>query len=285
MAQPTSSQEHRLSYWVDTSASASIADVKQQTFTPFERALSFGYTADTVWLRLRIDPQYASEQAFIDSRQLVLRLTNPLLNDVRLYDPLRNDDAPVVTGDAHPNTQTELDLSSLTFILPRGEVARDVYVSVSTTSSMVFSVVLEPVAAALKHNRSYDLFGGLYLGLLVVFFVLAIALRVGHADRVLNIFVVQQALAIVWSLTLMGYTRQYLGPLLQLDAVDGMTNLIVLLYSFFVFQFGMIFLDQFKVKAWVKPAPDFFYKDFPKFSSIIRPRVSGAVRNPRNQSI
>lgn len=246
-------------YLTDPTGQLTFAEIRSKpadAFTPFGRALSLGYTADTVWLRLLIDPAIANTQTALDSNRLVLRLTNPLLNDVRLYDPLHNDGQPIVTGDAHPNTQTELDLSSLTFLLPRGDkisnAPREVYVSVQTTSSMVFSVVLEPVEAALKHNRTYDLFGGVYLGLLVVFLVLAIALRIGRADRVVNMFIVQQALAIVWSLTLMGYTRQYLEPWLGLRSVDGVANLIVVAYTFSVSLYGMVFLSQFKLKPWAR---------------------------------
>ncbi|MCD8515714.1 MAG: ATP-binding protein [Burkholderiaceae bacterium] len=242
-------------YLVDPTGQMTIDEVRAKpadAFTPFGRALSLGYTADTVWLRLVVDPALADAELGLDSSRLVLRLTNPLLNDVRLYDPLQNNGQPVITGDAHPNTQTELDLSSLTFLLPRGQVAREVYVSVQTTSSMVFSVVLEPIKAALKHNRTYDLFGGVYLGLLVVFLVLAIALRVGRADRVTNMFIAQQSLAIIWSLTLMGYTRQYLEPWLGLRSVDGITNVIVLVYTFSVSLYGMFFLSQFKLRRWAK---------------------------------
>ncbi len=243
------------SYLVDPTRQMTIEQVRakpQEAFAAFGRALSLGYTADTVWLRLVVDPTLANNGTGLDSSRLVLRLTNPLLNDVRLYDPLQNAGAPIITGDAHPNTQTELDLASLTFLLPRKQEPREVYVSVQTTSSMVFSVVLEPVEEALKHNRTYDLFGGLYLGLLVVFLVLAIALRVGRADRVTNMFIVQQALAIIWSLTLMGYTRQYLEPWLGLKSVDDITNLIVVLYTFSVSLYGLVFLSQFKLRRWAR---------------------------------
>jgi signal transduction histidine kinase len=229
-----------------------LTKVQEQTFEAFGRALSLGYTADTVWLRLRIDPNLGKSAAELDSNRLVLRLTNPLLDDVRLYDPLQNNGRAIITGDTHPNTQTELNLSSLTFLVPRGLAPRDVYISVRSTSSMVFSVVLESVEQALKHNRTYDLFGGLYLGLLVVFFVLAVALRIGRADRVTNWFILQQALAIVWSLTLMGYTRQYVEPWLGLKSVDTLTNLIVVAYTYLVCQYGMAFLSQFKLRGWVR---------------------------------
>lgn len=250
-------------YLIDPTGQMTIDEVRAKpadAFIPFGRALSLGYTADTVWLRLWVDPNLgigeASLDRGLDRNRLVLRLTNPLLNDVRLYDPLQNSGQPIITGDAHPNTQTELDLSSLTFLLPRGDVVskapREVYVSVQTTSSMVFSVVLEPIEAALKNNRKYDLFGGVYLGILVVFLVLAIALRVGRADQVSNMFILQQALAIVWSLTLMGYTRQYLEPWFGLSSVDGIANVIVLVYTFSVSLYGMIFLNQFKLRRWAK---------------------------------
>lgn len=242
-------------YLLDPSGELSIEQVRsasESRFKPFGQALSLGYTADTVWLRLVIDPDFGGDEEALDNKRLVLRLTNPLLNDVTLYDPLTNGGAPITTGDAHPNTQTELDLSSLTFIVPRGEQSREIFISVRTTSSMVFSVVLEPLKEALKHNRTYDLLAGLYLGLLVVFFVLAVALGLGRADRVTNWFILQQALAILWSLTLMGYTRQYLEPWLGLRSVDGVTNLIVVFYTYSVCQYGMIFLGQFELRRWAK---------------------------------
>jgi signal transduction histidine kinase len=220
-------------------------------FTPFDRAISLGYTADTVWVRLKVDPSI-NDGMQLDNSRLVLRITNPLLNTVRLFDPLQNSGKPLVIGDLYPNTQTELDLSSLTFLLPIGAAPRDIYLSVQSTSSIVFSVVLEPVERALQHNRTYDLFGGLYLGLLVVFLVLAIALRVGRSDLVTNLFIVQQALAIIWSLTLMGYTRQYVEPLLPTGLLDPLTNLIVVLYTFAVCQFATVFLGQFRLKHWIR---------------------------------
>jgi len=240
-------------YFVDTSSQLSLHEVKDQVFEPLGRALSLGYTADTVWLRLYIDPDSVStaEDSF-QSQQFVLRITNPLLNDVRLYDSLQNGGEPIITGDAHPNTQAEIDLSSLTFLIPKGDEPRYVYVSVSSTSSMVFSVVLSSLSQAIENNRTFDLFAGIYLGLLVVFFVLALALRLGRADRVTNMFLIQQALAIVWSLSLMGYTRQYIGPWIGLQSVDGFINVIIVAYTFSVCQYGLVFLSQFLLRRWAR---------------------------------
>lgn len=254
-AQPQAQIAQPRTYLVDATGQLTIEDVRVkpiEAFMPFGRALSLGYTADTVWLRLVVDPALANTETGLDSNLLVLRLTNPLLNDVRLYDPLVNNGQPVITGDAHPNTQTELDLSSLTFLLPKGDTSREVYVSVNTTSSMVFSVVLESVDTAVQSKATYNWFAGLYLGLLMVFFVLAIVLRLGRSDLVTNLFLVQQALAIIWSLTLMGYTRQYMETWLGFESIDRFANFIVVVYTFAVCQFAMMFINQFGLRHWAR---------------------------------
>ena len=242
------------SYLVDPTGQLTLEDVKaasESRFKAFNQAVSLGYTDDTVWLRLVVSPDLAAGSQ-IDVSRLVLRLTNPLLNDVRLYDPLQNNGRPIVTGDAHPNTQVELDLSSLTFVLPVGDSPREVYVSVRTSSSMVFSVVLESMQQAIQSKANYNLFAGLYLALLGVFLVLAVTLRVGRSDRVTNLFLIQQVLAIAWSLTLMGYTRQYVGRWFGFEAIDGFTNTVVIAYTFAVCQFGMTFISQFRLKRWAR---------------------------------
>jgi len=256
IAQPsTLSGSPQYAYLVDPKGQMTLEQVAsspEHDFTSFDQAISLGYTPATVWLRLRIDPDMGLAQSKIDSEQLVLRLTNPLLNDVRLYDPLQDQGQPIVTGDSHPITEDEIDLSSLTFLLPRGDMPRDVYVSVQSSSSMVFSVVLETVETALKSNRTYDLLGGLYLGLLVVFLILALVLRIGRADRISNWFLLQQTLAVIWSLTLMGYLRQYLEPQFNLGSVDTLSNVVVVLYTYTVCQFGFIFLGQFELRRWAR---------------------------------
>ena len=242
------------SYLVDPTGQLTLEDVKavpESRFIALNQAVSLGYTDDTVWLRLVVSPDLTSGSQ-IDASRLVLRLTNPLLNDVRLYDPLQNNGRPIVTGDAHPNTQVELDLSSLTFVLPVGDSPREVYVSVRTSSSMVFSVVLESMQQAIQSKANYNLFAGLYLALLGVFLVLAVTLRVGRSDRVTNLFLIQQVLAIAWSLTLMGYTRQYVGRWFGFEAIDGFTNTVVIAYTFAVCQFGMTFISQFRLKRWAR---------------------------------
>lgn len=266
-------------YFADTTGLMSLEQVKDQRFTPFKRSLSLGYTADTIWLKLAVDPS-VSKGTHLEPQRLVLRVTNPLLNEIRLFDPLQNNGQPLFVGDLYPNTQANLDLSSLAFMIPSGTVPRYVYLAVQSTSSMVFSVVLEPVEAALQHNRTYDLLGGLYLGLLVVFLVLAIVLRVVRSDQVTNLFIVQQALAIIWSLTLMGYTRQYIEPFLPAGFVDPLTNFIVVIYTFAVCQFATVLLGQFRLKAWARQLvylPIFLYVPLLLVVAVGYPRLALSI--------
>lgn len=241
-------------YFVDPTSHLTLEEVKRQDFIPFNQALSLGYTADTVWLRLHIDPSVRSGAASrIDSSQLVLRLTNPLLDDVRLFDPLSRASTPTLTGDKNPITQDERDLSTLTFLLPEGRVPRDIYVRVRSQSSMVFSVLITPVEEALSSNRTYDLLSGLYLGLLFVFFVLAISLRaVATADGLTSLFVVKQALALAWSFYLLGYARQFLSVWVDPALLESVGNWVIVLYTYSVCQFGLLFLHNLSLRRWAQ---------------------------------
>lgn len=58
-------------YLIDPTGQLTIDGVKgkpDMAFKPFDRALSLGYTADTIWLRLRIDPSVGRAQAAIDGK-------------------------------------------------------------------------------------------------------------------------------------------------------------------------------------------------------------------------
>jgi len=91
-----SSADVKPAYLLDPSGQLALDAVKSSVFEPFGGKASFGYTVVTLWLKLRIDPARltAGESARLNEKQLVLRLTNPLLDDVRLYDPLINDNLP-----------------------------------------------------------------------------------------------------------------------------------------------------------------------------------------------
>lgn len=248
---PEASGTQLKGFFVDPTGKMTLDEIKAQYFKPYGGALSLGFTSDTVWLKLGIDSGIDLDDDF-NSNFLILRLSNPLLNDVRLYDPQQNDGQAIITGDANPNLPNELPWPSLTFLIPRTDVPRDVYVSINSTNSLVFSVVLDSVKNAIRHNQTYNLYAGLYLGLLFVFFILAVGLRVGSPDQVINMFIIQQALAVAWSLSLMGYTRQYLGPMLGLHSVDSFVNFVIAAYTFSVGQFGLLFLSQFKLRSWAK---------------------------------
>lgn len=242
-------------YLIDPNGKLTVDEVMARPvddFAQFNKGLRLGYTAATVWMRLKISPIALGDSPGFGSSDVVLMLKNPLLNDVRLYDPLQNNGRPIMAGDLYPLTQIERDLSPVTFILPLGDRPRDVYVSVKSTGSMMFGVTLEPLESALKNNRTSDLVSGLYLGLLAMFLIFAIGLRFGFPDFLINLFIVQQATAIIWSLVLMGYARQYSDLWFGLDSFDRPANWIMIVYGFLLCLFRLAFLSQFPFRGRTK---------------------------------
>ncbi|HEY7805418.1 MAG TPA: HAMP domain-containing sensor histidine kinase [Orrella sp.] len=93
---------------------------------------------------------------------------------------------------------------------------------------------------------------GLYLGLLSMFLIFAIGLRLGFPDFLMNLYIVQQATGIIWSLVVMGYARQYSDSWFGLDSFDRPASWITIVYGFLLCLFRLAFLSQFPFRGRTK---------------------------------
>lgn len=251
-AQPPDGFVVSTGFFVDHQGDMTAEQVKVEPFQPFDRSLSLGYIADPVWIRLKVSTSQSMIQD-LTGQGLVVRLTNPLLDHIDVFDSSHAIQPNSSHGDKQVATGEQiLNSPGIAFWLKPDAAEKTIYIRVQTTSSMVFSVVVSSVTQTLESIRQFDLFSGVYLGLLFVFLVLAVAFRASTPDLVSNLFIVQQALAIVWSLFLMGYARQYLKPLMEPAAFDFLTNVVVVAYTFAVCQYAVVLLGQFPVRRWVK---------------------------------
>lgn len=84
--------------WVeDPAGTMTLAEVQQAPATAFDnKYFTRGFSRSTFWLRLRIDPNASSEHPAAD--KLVIRIRPPYQDQVRLYDPLADQDRIRQTG-------------------------------------------------------------------------------------------------------------------------------------------------------------------------------------------
>ncbi len=232
-------------YFEDSSASLSWPQVQKERFTPFAGVFTRGFTRSAIWLRLRIDPR-AGQQS---GEQLILSIRPIYLDEVELFDPLQVSDTPRVTGDRHPWGTAEYRSLNLNFVIPRGEVTRDIWLRINTTSTTLSHVeALSP-----SETQTADLQQGLLYSILLAFQVLLMGWAASHwaaqRDRVVGAFAFKQMVSIIFSLAYMGYVRLF-ADTLPAGWLDRGFSLCIVAYPSALIWFDYQLLREYRPPQW-----------------------------------
>ena len=133
-------------YWEDVQANATFDEAKLEHYTSYQGILAKGYSDSVYWLRLRIEPQTSPHS----SERLILRVRPSFLDRVVLYDPAEaGRTKSMETGDMTPWADVEYHSLNHGFQIQAMPEARDVYLRVSSTSTlMVHAQVLTSIEAS-----------------------------------------------------------------------------------------------------------------------------------------
>lgn len=239
-------------YFEDTSRTLTLAQVQQQTFTPYKGMLTKGFTSSAIWLRLRLDPKGDIESspfpAGQEAERFILRIQPQLLDEVALFDPLEPSDRPRLAGDRYSWNQLEYKSLNLNFVIPRGDVPRDLWLRLQTTSTSLISVEALSLSEVQKNDRRMELIYSLFLAMQLVFTAWALLHWSAQRDRVVGVFVLKQLVAILFSLAYMGYTRIFLADVLPASWLDIGTSLCILGYVA-----AIIFFDYNLLREYLPP--------------------------------
>ncbi|HAZ42895.1 MAG TPA: hypothetical protein DCY52_11545, partial [Methylococcaceae bacterium] len=99
---------------------------------PFTGVLNRGYSASTFWLRIRIDPEGATDR-------LILRVRPNYLDEVVLFDPMDGRAGGTVRGDEQ-RAQDRYQSLNLNFTLAAGNAPRDVWLRIRTDSTLLVAL-------------------------------------------------------------------------------------------------------------------------------------------------
>ena len=194
----------------DPGGQLSWSEVQHLPAQAFTGTLSRGYGSSVIWLRLRVSPA-AHPAPVHEPASLVLRIRPAYLDDIRVYDPLAPGGLLGTVGDQHHPRLSELD--GLDFLLPiaRGEVPRDLWVRLASTSTRQIHVeALNVDELNRTTHRQALLFAG-YIGLVLVFTIWAGVSWAFHRERVVGAFFLSQGNALIYALFSLGYLR-FLWP-------------------------------------------------------------------------
>lgn len=222
----------------------SLAEIKKQPEKHFTGMLTKGFGKAPLWVKLRVDP---TQWPNTDNSDLYLSIRPAFLDTVTLYDPLQNGARHQRSGDrvAH---NPELPLSpTLLFRLPNSPTPRDVWLKIETTSARVgyFEVLNE--RDLMQHIAGLEGLSGLFLGAILIFLIWGGTLLIGDRNRLNLMYLVLQTLAMIYALSVLGFSRLLFGEYLDTFFLDYLLSYSAIAYTFSAIVLtNVIFLD-FKV--------------------------------------
>lgn len=209
-----------------------------------------GYSASAFWIRLRIDPSRVPDDS---GESLVMRIWPPYLDEVRLFDPLHQDQ-PQITGDLYPQQEFAYRSLNLNVVLPRGSAPRDVWVRLTTTTSTLtdIEVLTESQAKAMDLRQVVGTL--IYIGILVLCLGWAVMAWMLLHDRLILSYIVREVGAIVYAIAVLGGLRALTWEWWPPVVIDGIVNFLACFIVAIALWFDHQLLSQYRPRLgalWV----------------------------------
>ncbi len=253
-------------YFLDKTRSLTLEEVMAKPMTPYSGNLAKGYSRATLWIRISIDPEtgdgaagqparalYRSVHGSSQDRSadLVLRVRPPYLDDIRLFDPLEPERGTRITGDASPWLTAEYRSLNHGFLIPRGNGARELWLRVESTSTLLVGVDVLPydMMQALEHRQ--DLINNVDIVLILFLIVWGMLLFFNRPDAVVGAFLLVMVTSFFYASNYMGYYRIFLGEILPIGFSDAAHSMLILLLPATFLLFHRRLLADYQPKRWM----------------------------------
>ena len=213
--------------WVDDpDANLTIDLVRQRPARAYDGVLGRGYTRSATWLKLTVAPVPGATP----EQRLMLRIRPSYLDEVRLFDPLDVSGRLRVSGDLSDWQKGELKSLNHGFVIPASDKPRDIWLRLKTTSSSLIHVDAMALDEAQHADRMQEMWYGLMMGVLVLFFLWALLQWLLQRESLMAAFLLSQLVAIIYAAAYVGYTRLFSAGVLPTLFIERFNNLVFCLY-------------------------------------------------------
>ena len=235
-------------YWEDASGEATLAQARDQTFTPYQGVLSRGYTPSAIWVKLRINP----EEHSATHEKLVLRIRPIYLDEITLHDPLDTSGRVRQTGDQFSYNAEEFKSISHTFVIPAGSEPRDIWLRLKATSTTLMHI--EALSYDEMQADDHRLLAGYYsaLALIVVFLLVVLINWINYREFLYAAFVVRNIIYFVYTAAFFGFHRYLFADVIDPLTLDAIYNWLVVGTTAFSLWFETRFLSDYAPPRWAK---------------------------------
>lgn len=223
-------------YWQDDSAQASFETARGQSYTPYQKILSRGYTDSVHWIRLTLA---ASPQP------LGLRINPAWLDSITLFDPA-NDHATITVGDRHPTQNNALPGLGYSFELPASPSPRQVWLRLQTTSSHLLDAEAIPIVQVPQASTVQITLSALYTSVLVLILFVLISIWWVQRDKVLGTYLIRHAFYTYYGAAYLGLPTLLFSAWLPPTFFDFAFSLSATLMLPIAIRFDIIFLSGYR---------------------------------------
>ena len=231
----------------DPSGQMSLADAQRATAKPFTGVLSRGFTSSVTWLKLSV----AGDPGARVGDTWIVRVRPTYLDDLQLHDPLDTSGLTRKGGDHVEWPDAEVKSLSHGFVIPASTEPRQIWLRLSTTSSSFIHVQVMTPDEFQYSRLLQEMVYGLMLGLLLLFFLWALLHWVQWRETMMAMFSATQFMALIYAMTLVGYSRVLLGDWLSAATIDTFSNVVFCSYVLVSLIFHYFFLREFQPSRWL----------------------------------
>jgi signal transduction histidine kinase len=229
--------------WVDDpDGTLELNRVQQLPALPYEGVLARGYTHSVTWLKLKVA---AAPDAGPDHR-LMLRIRPSYLDQVSLFDPFDDSGRMRLTGDHTDWQKSELKSLNHGFLIPASDQPREIWLRLKTSSSSLIHVDAMTLDEAQYADRMQEMWYGLMMGVLVLFFLWALLQWMLQREPLMLAFLLSQLVAVVYAASYVGYTRLFSAGVLPTMFIERFNNVIFCLYVATGMLFHYRFLSEYQ---------------------------------------
>ena len=244
------------SYWEDVQGQSTFDDVQAQSYTSYDGVLAKGYRDSVFWLRLRIEPATAAHVG----EKLVLRVRPSFLDQVVLFDPTDTTRAgPVRAGDMTSWSESEYPSLNHGFLIASLPQARDVYLRVSSTSTLMIHVEALTQLEASRLDHAQELIYSVSTGLIVMFLAWVFVRWLNDRDHLNRAFVIKQLASILYTVGYFGYFRVFFGESISPAGINLLFNVVLIAATGLAFWYETHFLRDYELPAWLMRVFRSFY--------------------------
>ena len=244
------------SYWEDVQGQSTFDDAQAQSYTAYEGILAKGYSDSTFWFRLRIDPAPSAHAG----EKLVLRVRPSFLDQVVLFDPADTTRrGPATAGDMTPWAESEYPSLNHGFLIASLPQARDVYLRVSSTSTLMIHVEALTQLETSRLDHVQELTYSVSTGLIVMFLAWVFVSWLNDRDHLNRAFVIKQLASILYTVGYFGYFRLFFGESVSPTGINLLFNVVLIAATGLAFWYETHFLRDYELPTWLMRVFRSFY--------------------------